>query len=326
MINFQRSICINRVKIILSVVSLLLPVLILLCVTPQHLQAQALGTVITFQEIIDTDEEGGRLFFPGFVFVDAFTNEFYLIDGGSRIIIFSPDFFPLYTLSKRDGIETPQGLTVDAKGNVYVAQSPTESNPKSRISVFNACLNWERDIYLKDFKGPDSFVPYRLAIDKKGNIFVASSYYPGVLYIDGSGRLIDIISPEEKDKKAIITNVILDKDGRVYLVSEEEGRIYVYDQDRKFVMKFGEKGGSSGKLSRPRAMGVDNRNGRMFVIDYMRHTVTVYNRDGGFMFEFGGLGWGEGWFQHPIDLAVNNEGRIIVADMFNQRLQVFNSW
>ena len=63
----------------------------------------------------------------------------------------------------------------------------------------------------------------------------------------------------------------------------------------------------------------------MYVVDYMRHTITVYNRDGTFIFEFGGLGWGEGWFQHPGDLAVDNEGRIIVADTFNQRVQVFNS-
>jgi hypothetical protein len=44
------------------------------------------------------------------------------------------------------------------------------------------------------------------------------------------------------------------------------------------------------------------------------------------MFEFGGMGWSEGWFQHPSYLIVDKLGRIIVADTFNQRVQVFNSW
>ena len=45
-----------------------------------------------------------------------------------------------------------------------------------------------------------------------------------------------------------------------------------------------------------------------------------------FIFEFGGMGWGEGWFQHPLDLAIDSASRIMVADLFNQRVQVFNSW
>jgi hypothetical protein len=44
------------------------------------------------------------------------------------------------------------------------------------------------------------------------------------------------------------------------------------------------------------------------------------------MFEFGGMGWSEGWFQHPSYFIVDKLGRIIVADTFNQRVQVFNSW
>jgi DNA-binding beta-propeller fold protein YncE len=134
---------------------------------------------------------------------------------------------------------------------------------------------------------------------------------------------LDIISPEEEGKKAKLTSVTLDKAGRIYLLSEEEGRVYVYDENRNFLFKFGEKGGSSGKLSRPKAIGIDNRNGRMYVVDYMRHTINVYDKDGKYLFEFGGLGWGEGWFQFPIDLTVDPTGRILIADLFNHRIQVF---
>ena len=64
----------------------------------------------------------------------------------------------------------------------------------------------------------------------------------------------------------------------------------------------------------------------MYVVDYMRHTVTVFNSKGEYIFEFGGMGWSEGWFQHPTSLIVDKEGRIIIGDTFNHRIQVFNSW
>lgn len=325
-INLQGRRLRKKKKNRLFVIVLLLTVLTFFCVMKGNPDAQQLGSVITFQEAISSDEEGGRLFFPSFVFADTAANEVYLIDGKNRIIIFTSDFFPVFTMNKRNGVDSPQGLTMDADGKLYIAQAASNGNKKHRISVFSECLKWERDIYIEGFEGAAEFMPYRLAIDQNKNIYIASNHFAGVLIVDSNGKLLNILSPDEEGRKVSINNVLIDKSGRIYLVSEEEGRIYIYDKDRNFVLKFGEKGGSSGKLSRPRAVGVDNNNGRMYVVDYMRHTITVYNKEGTFLFEFGGLGWGEGWFQHPIDLAIDSEGRIIVADTFNQRVQVFNSW
>jgi DNA-binding beta-propeller fold protein YncE len=118
--------------------------------------------------------------------------------------------------------------------------------------------------------------------------------------------------------------VTIDGQGRIYLVSEETGHIYVYDEDRNPLFQFGVKGGSSGKLSRPKAVAVDNRDGRMYVVDYMRHTINVYDREGEYMFEFGGKGWLPGWFSFPTTITVDPTGRVFVADLFNSRVQVFN--
>jgi DNA-binding beta-propeller fold protein YncE len=290
---------------------------------PHKLNAQPLGTLLLYSDSITHDEEGKRLYLPSFVTTDLSRKEIYVIDSRARVIIYTSDFFPFFTLDKNIGIESPQGLAIDSKGNLYVAQAATKNSPKHRISVFNACFKWERDIYLEGFEGADSFLPHHLAVDKKGNIYVVAIYFPGALVLDSNGHLLEIISPEEEDKKVRLNSVILDEAGRIYLVSEEKGRIYVYDENRRFLFKFGEKGGSTGKLSRPKAIGVDNRNGRMYVVDYMRHTISVYDEKGNYLFEFGGLGWGTGWFQFPVDLAVDSMGRVLVADLFNNRVQVF---
>lgn len=55
----------------------------------------------------------------------------------------------------------------------------------------------------------------------------------------------------------------------------------------------------------------------------MRHTVSAYDKEGKYLYEFGGLGWGEGWFQYPKDLSVDPAGKVLVADTFNNRIEVF---
>jgi DNA-binding beta-propeller fold protein YncE len=290
---------------------------------PYTLNVQAQSPSVTYLDSITQDEEGGKIYFPSEVFAEPARKEIYVIDSKSRIIIYTSDFFPVFTLDKSHGVENPQGLTVDAEGNLYVAQSATKDNPRNRISVFNACLKWVRDIYLEGFEGAETFIPYRMALDKKGNLYVASSYFPGVLVMNNRGQLLEVLSVEDEGKKVKVNNVTVDEAGRIFIVSEEEGHIYVYDENRRFLFRFGEKGGSSGKLSRPMAVAVDNRSGRIFAVDYMRHTVSIYDQDGKYLSEFGGLGWGEGWFQHPRDIAVDSSGRILVADTFNDRIEVF---
>ncbi len=292
-------------------------------IAPNSLNANTQGFQATYFESITEDEEGKKICFPSFVFSEPVRKEIYIIDSKARIIVYTSDFFPVFTLSKGNGVDMPQGLTVDDDGNLYVAQSATKENPRHRISVFNACFKWTRDIYLEGFEGAESFIPYRLSVDKKGNIYVAASNFSGVLILNNQGKLLEILSIEDEGKKVRINNITLDKTGRIYLVSEEEGHIYVYDENKKFLFKFGKKGGSSGKLSRPMAIGVDNINKKMYVVDYMRHTVSVYDDRGKYLSEFGGLGWDEGWLQHPRDISVDSAGRILVADTFNDRIEVF---
>ncbi|MFH7835549.1 MAG: NHL repeat-containing protein [Candidatus Aenigmatarchaeota archaeon] len=268
------------------------------------------------------DEEEKRILTPAHIFVDSVMKEIYVISQG-KIIVYSSEFFPLLALDKSRGIETPQGVAVDSQGNLYVSQSMTKDNPKHRISVYDPCLRWQRDIYLEGFEGAEAFMPQRLAVDKQNNIYVTGSHFQGVLILDKEGKFTGVLSPEEEGEKVYINSVTIDEIGRIYLVSEDKGRVYVYDENKKFIFKFGQKGGSTGKLSRPQAIGVDNKNKRMYIVDYMRHTISVYDENGKYLFEFGGLGWSEGWFQYPTDVAVDSDGKVLIADMFNDRIQIF---
>ena len=119
-----------------------------------------------------------------------------------------------------------------------------------------------------------------------------------------------------------INYITLDSTGKIYILSAESDKIYVYGPDENFLFSFGIPGGSPGQLSQPMSLAIDEELGVIYVVDSIRHTVLIYDLTGEFFFEIGGRGQGEGWFQFPSAIAVNNHGQIIVADLFNKRVQV----
>lgn len=130
---------------------------------------------------------------------------------------------------------------------------------------------------------------------------------------------------EENIGPVLIIDVEIDPAGRIYLLSEETSEVFVYNQDHELLFKFGEKGGSSAKMSRPRGVAVDYDNKAIYLVDYMRHTILVYDYfTGKYIFEFGGRGVGPLWFNFPNSIAVDENGFVIIGDLFNKRVQVID--
>ncbi len=285
---------------------------------------------ITTLHIIREDYQGKRLSYPSKLFVDSVKREIYITDSGNgRILVYTHDFYPLLTIGKQDRIEAPLGMAIDPEGYLFIAQSPGAEHKKGRISMLNPCLRWKKDIFFQGFEDADSFRPTNIALNKAGMLYVAGNGYCGAVVLNQDGTFSHLLTTIDrlgkgKKQKATICDVEIDDAGNIYLLSEDMGRIYVYDHKENFLFKFGKKGGGSGKLSRPRGLAVDGRNKKVYVIDYMRHTANVYSTDGHFLFEFGGKGWGRGWFQYPCDINVDTSGNVLVADTFNHRVQVLN--
>ncbi len=289
--------------------------------------APSLEKHLSFVGQITQDEEGKDIVYPSFLWMDSYRKEIYVIEGKGQVLVFNEKLFPLFTLGKGHGIESAQGLMVDAGGYLWVAEAPVQNNPRGRIALFDRCLNWKKDIYFSGFPGADEFTPYRLAENSRGEVFVVGTYNPTVVVLDTFGNLTGVfyheVETEGVKRHVGLNDVIVGPDDRLYLLSEETSHVYVYDADRHFLFEFGQKGGSTGKMSRPQGIAFDPQSGYFFIVDYMRHGVTIYDGKGQFIFEFGGLGWGEGWFQYPKDIVVDWSRRILVADTFNNRIQVF---
>ena len=59
------------------------------------------------------------------------------------------------------------------------------------------------------------------------------------------------------------------------------------------------------------------------VCDSQNHRVQVFELSGKFVTKFGSEGSGRGELKHPFSTAVLSDGRIVVCDWKNDRIQVF---
>jgi len=109
-----------------------------------------------------------------------------------------------------------------------------------------------------------------------------------------------------------------------------------------FLFKFGNFGSGDGQFKFPNGVAVDSSD-RIIVGDKQNDRIQVFDSNGNFLFKFGSfcnistlagcvdpdgagpLQLGDGQFNVPSDVAVDSTGRIIVIDLVNARIQVFDS-
>lgn len=278
-------------------------------------------------QVIDKDDSGRSLSYPSTIFYDSEADEIYVTDAAKgQVVIYAADYFPQLSVGKGRGLQAIYSTYV-RDGMIYFCVGRGEEDSRGYIAVFNSALLPVRRIHFAGIPGSDNFLPRQMVIGDNGLIYVVGVNSSAVMVLDQAGNFLREIVPRDEvlgvPEKASILSVTIDRDGRLYFLSEERGRVFVYDQNEILLFKFGQKGGGSGKLARPRGIAVDAERGRIYVVDYLRHTASVYSAEGAYLFEFGGMGVGRGWFYYPTDVTVDGRGHVLITDTFNHRVQVF---
>jgi len=253
------------------------------------------------------------------------------MDRAARITIFNPAFFPVGVINFDDlpGVEnfSPANMTIGLTGNIYVAGANTRG-----LLVLN-----KEGQFLRWLKPEDRiFGPRGMAeaTDALADEEEEQELKNEIDQLDMLDLLPQELQPtadgeyQEVEESVIgpvqIRDVASDSEGHLYLLSEETGKVYVYSRNEELLFSFGQKGGSTGKMSRPKSLVIDEQKKAVYIVDYMRHTILIFDLGGTFMYEFGGLGTGPGWFQYPTGLGLTRDGYLMVADLFNHRVQILD--
>jgi len=133
----------------------------------------------------------------------------------------------------------------------------------------------------------------------------------------GSGDL-ELINPR---------GIAIDKHHRRIIIADTDNNrlVFLSSIDLSFLFSVGGKQGSRpGEFDLPSGIAIDDDRHRIIVTDTENHRVQVLSSiDGSFLFEFGEEGCQAGQMRNPLGVCIANQGRIIVADLYNQRLQSF---
>jgi len=112
---------------------------------------------------------------------------------------------------------------------------------------------------------------------------------------------------------------------RIVIVDTDNNRlVFLSSIDLSFLFSIGKHGSQPGEFARPKGIAIDDDRHRIIVTDTSNDRVQVLSSiDGSFLFEFGSLGDQPCQFNDPQGVCIGNQGRIIVADSNNNRLQSF---
>jgi len=113
---------------------------------------------------------------------------------------------------------------------------------------------------------------------------------------------------------------------RIIIADTDNDRlVFLSSIDLSFLFSVGGNAGSQpGEFNHPSSIAIDDDRHRIIVSDTFNYRVQVLSSiDGSFLFEFGSRGNQPCQFNNPQGVCIANQGRIIVADFFNHRLQSF---
>ena len=165
--------------------------------------------------------------------------------------------------------------------------------------------------------------PVGISVGPDGNVYVPDTHYQRVMVYTPDGKLLRQwgSSGYGPGQFAYPTDIAFDKQGNVFVAEYgDNDRIQVFTPEGKYLYVFGKFGKEPGEFMRPQAILIDGDD--VYVADACNHRLQVFKTDGTFVRVIGGVGSELGEFRYPYGLSMDNEGRLVVCEFGNNRVQL----
>ena len=110
--------------------------------------------------------------------------------------------------------------------------------------------------------------------------------------------------------------------GDMFVTSEGDHCIHVYDRSGKWKATIGSKGRGTLQFESPYGIAINGE--VLYVAERNGHRIHKLTTGGNFIGTFGKNGSDIGQFNGPYDVKISPDGKVYVADFCNDRIQVFN--
>jgi DNA-binding beta-propeller fold protein YncE len=182
-------------------------------------------------------------------------------------------------------------------------------------------------------------VPFSLVLSPDGTLLILS-FLPDESCVldkfDRQGRFLGEVARfrtgSGRGELRSPSGVAVDDAGDFFVPDAERHRIVKFNAQGRFLAELGAEGTAEGELFGPRDVEI-GADGRILVADTENHRVQVWNPDGSFVAAFGAeaseddespylpKGSRAGEFFRPLGVTFDQEGKILVADTNNHRIQ-----
>lgn len=252
------------------------------------------------------DEENKRLYVS-----DSLNNRFVSFD-------FKLEFlaqFPELNMPLTNDVKLPLSFVKNSNGNFIFVDG---ENAKLMIVVFKQSeegLNVDVEKYkVKGLpKKRTNFIPGRITIDSKDNLYVVDKLNKDIIVINKNGKYVKSIKLKNKKFYGCKDIKIGPKD-KIYCVDLMGRKAYVFD----------DKGNVSVTIKSdfkfPVSIDVDSR-GRIYILDKHKGEILSYTTNGKLLETIGAYGFRNGEFYYPTYIYIDKSDRIFALD--GVRVQMF---
>jgi len=207
--------------------------------------------------------------------------------------------------------QKPRGVAVNMRGQIIVADSHN-----NRVQVFNQHGRFEHMFGKHGMEFGLFRNPAGLAVDKYGNIFVCDERNHRVQVFRSDGTFLRILAARNTGV-FYPSHIAIDKNGVVIVTGSNNRAILIFSHEGQRInaIRFEDMKSSKG-------VALNNNDGSFYVADSANCRVLKF--DGKKTTVLGTLGSDAGYFNKCMDVALTHNGsRLVVADCFNNRLQIF---
>ncbi len=169
-------------------------------------------------------------------------------------------------------------------------------------------------------------VPFFLAVDGQGHVYVADSQNNRVQEFDRLGNLLRLYGSygSGNGQFSAAEGIATDAAGNVYVGDWYNNRVQKFDPNGNYLLQWGGAGTGPGQFNGPEGIAVDAA-GNVYVGDYNNARIEKFTSTGASLAQWGSAGSGPGQLNAPEGIAIDDAGDVLVADYGNNRVQRFTA-